>query len=83
MSCRLFYTDVPVSQSTYEAQKPHLITYQYQDRDDALGMAREIEARGGIAWEIENDDGSTMAREEIQTQLRTRRAELAVRPKVH
>jgi hypothetical protein len=33
---------------------------------------RAIEARGGIAWEIENDDGQTMGRDEIQAQLRAR-----------
>jgi len=78
---RLFSTDFQVSKAEYEAQKSRLMAYQYHELDDALGMAREIEARGGIAWEIENDDGQTMGRDEIQAQLRARRAELAGRPK--
>jgi hypothetical protein len=76
---RLFTTDFQVSKAEYEAQKPRLMAYQYHELDDALGMAREIEARGGIAWEIENDDGQTMGRDEIQAQLRARRAELVGR----
>jgi hypothetical protein len=79
---RLFTTDFQVSKAEYEAQKPRLMAYQSHELDDALGMAREIEARGGIAWEIENDDGQTMGRDEIQAQLRARRAELVGRPKV-
>jgi hypothetical protein len=83
MTCRLFYTDVPISLSAYMAQKPWLTTYKYDNLDDALGMAREIEARGGVAWEIELDDGPPMGREQIQKELRTRRAELADKPKVY
>jgi hypothetical protein len=84
MVYRLFFTvaDVPVSKSAYEAQKSRLMPYVCHERDDALGRAREIEALGCIAWEIENDDGPPMARDQIQTQLRARRAELVGRPKV-
>ena len=49
MTCRLFYTDVAVSESAYKAQKSHLMAYHYPELDDALGMAREIGARGGVA----------------------------------
>jgi hypothetical protein len=82
MVYRLFCTDVRVSKPIYEAQKSWLMAYQYHELDDALGKAREIEARGGVAWEIENDDGPSMDRDKMQTQLRARRAELVGRPKV-
>ena len=82
MTCRLFYTDVAVSESAYKAQKSHLMAYHYPELDDALGMAREIGARGGVAWEIENDDGPTLDRDEIELQLHARRSELAGRPKI-
>lgn len=82
MVYRLFYTDVAVSKSAYQAQKNASMAYVYHELDDALGMARDINARGGVAWEIENDDGPSLARDEIETQLRARRTELANRPKV-
>lgn len=82
MSHRLFYTDRDVSEADYRASKPRLMHFVYDDRDDALGMAREVEARGGIAWEIESDDGAAIGRAEIARLLRDRAAELADRPKV-
>ena len=82
MAYHLFYTDVRVSKSAYEAQKPRLTAYHYHELDDALGMAREIKARGGFVWEIENDDGPSLGSDEIEAQLLARPAELAGRPKV-
>ena len=78
----LYYTDRPISERDYIANKSHYIQYRYQQLDDALGMAREIMKRGGIAWEIESDDGKRLGREEIETRLRVRASELAGRPKV-
>lgn len=82
MTYRLFYTDVMVSQSAYEAQKPHLSPYVYHQLDDAFGMAREINTRGGVAWEIENDDGPAFTRDQIAEQVLARRVELVDRPRV-
>lgn len=79
----LFYTDVPgVTKSQYKAQKARLTPYRYNDRDDALGMARKIESLAGAVWEIERDDGSAIHRDQIQTELLARATELANRPRV-
>lgn len=70
---RLFYTDVPgVTKTQFEAQKSHLIAYQYNDPDDAFRKAWEIAKHGGVPWEIELEDGSTLDRNDIQARLRAR-----------
>lgn len=82
MAYTLFYTDFKVTQAQYQANKAGLTTYLYQDKDDALGMARQINKRGGIAWEIESEGGPTMNREQIAEEVRRRGSELDGRPKV-
>jgi hypothetical protein len=79
----LFSTDFAVSPAAYKAQKSKLITYRCHELDDALGMAREISARGGVAWEIEGIDGTVLDRDQISTELRIRAAELSNRPQVY
>ena len=80
---RLFYTDYVVLKTQYHANKPRLIPYAYNELDDALGQARQIKARGGVPWEIESEDGTSIGRYEIATLLRERAAELVGRPKVY
>lgn len=58
----------------YAAQKTTLSPYNYHDPLDALAMAHDINARGGVAWEIVAPDGSSIGREEIAAQVRVRAA---------
>jgi hypothetical protein len=53
MTYRLFSTDFEVSKAAYQAQKSRLTTYNYNELDDALGMAKRIIGYGGVPWEIE------------------------------
>jgi hypothetical protein len=80
---RLFYTDYVVPKAQYHANKPRLMVYAYNELDDALGKARQIKAHGGVPWEIESDDGTTLGCDEIGALLRDRSAELVGRPKVY
>lgn len=82
MKYSLFYTDRPISERDYLANKSQYIRYVYNELDDAFGMAREIAKRGGVPWEIEGDDGTKLGREEISKTLRVRSRELAGRPKI-
>jgi hypothetical protein len=83
MQYRLFFTDFDTSKANYEVQKSHLMTYAYNDLDDALGKARHIKAYGGVPWEIESEGGSIMDRAEIDRLLHVRAAALAGRPKIY
>jgi CheY-like chemotaxis protein len=82
MTYRLFYTDVRVTEVQYRAAKPILIAIEYSEFDDALGMARDINASGRFAWEIEGDVG-VIGAGEIARQVRERAAELKGHPKVY
>ncbi len=82
MRHKLFFTDFEMPEYQYRANKPHLFRYLYDELDDALGMAREINARGSVAWEIVSSDGSVIDRREIARILLDRTAELADRPRV-
>lgn len=83
MTYTLFYTDLKVSKAQYrKAKASNLSPYRYEELDDALGMARHIEARGGVAWEIEVSDGTPIGQPEIARLLRERAAQLVGRPKV-
>jgi hypothetical protein len=79
---RLFYTDVVVYEDDYRASKARLMPVPFANRDDALAMARDINARGGIAWEIETDGGATIGRWQIVWLLEDRAAGRVGRPKV-
>jgi len=46
MTYRLFYTDVWLTEAQYRSTKPALIAIEYSEFDDALGMARDINASG-------------------------------------
>jgi hypothetical protein len=60
-----------------------LIPIVYHDLDDALGAARNLNARGGTALLIEGDDGTYLSRHEIASIVDKRQTELAGRPKVY
>lgn len=60
-----------------------MIPIVYRDRDDALGMARKIKTPGGVPWEIESQDGTTISPGEIVRLLRDPGAEISDRPNVH
>jgi len=77
----LYYSDRPISEPAFRASKPSLPTVAYQELDDALGMSRVINARGGIAWEIVGSDGKKVDRAEISHLVATRAAELRGRPR--
>jgi hypothetical protein len=62
---RLFYADIVVYESDYRACKARLMPIAYVDRDDAPTMARYVNARCGVAWEIETDGGATVRRWQI------------------
>jgi hypothetical protein len=79
---RLFYTDIAVYEDEYRACKARLMPIAYADRDDALAMARDVNARGGVAWEIETDGGGTIGRWQIVRLIKHRGAGLVGRPKV-
>jgi hypothetical protein len=79
---QLFYTDYDVGEPNYRAHKPSLMPIAYHDRDDALATARDINARGGVAWEIETDGGATIGRCEIPRLIRDRAAQLIGLPRV-
>ena len=83
MPYTLFYSDLRITEDRYRATKrtPACVPYRYDEFDDALAMARDINARGGIAWEIEGDIG-TIGPGEIARQIRDRATELKARPKV-
>jgi hypothetical protein len=83
MTYRLFFTDFEVPLAVYQAQKSRLITYTYNELDDALGMAKRIMSYGGVPWEIEQEDGTLISRAEIAKLLRERAPELVNRPKVY
>ena len=83
MNYKLFYTDYPVSEAIYRANKAQYMTFNYSELDDALGMARKINKRGGVAWEIEGDDGTHLQHDEIEKTIRVRSLAFANRPKVH
>ena len=48
----------------------------YHELDDALGAARNLNARGGAALLIEGDDGTRLAKLEIARIVDERRANL-------
>jgi len=83
MTYRLFYTDSDVPKAMYEALKPTLMSYVYDELDDALGKARQIKLFGGVPWEIERADGPAINRYQIDKLLDDRAAELVNRPKVY
>jgi hypothetical protein len=60
-----------------------LIPIVYRELDDALGAARNLNARGGTALLIEGDDGTHLTKYQIARVVDERRAELAGRPKVY
>lgn len=82
MTYKLFFTDFEMSEDQYRVNKPYLLSYMYNERDDALGKACEVNSRGGVAWEIVSSDGTVMDRREIAQIIRDRAADLAYRPKV-
>lgn len=82
MRYKLFCTDFEMPEDQYRANKPHLLSYMYNERDDALSKASEVNSRGGVAWEIVSSDGTVIDRREIAKILRDRTADLADRPKV-
>jgi len=82
MTYKLFSTDLDMPEDQYRAIKPYLLAYMYNERDDALGKACEINARGGIAWEIVSSEGTVVHRREIAQIICDRAADLAYRPKV-
>ncbi len=78
----IYFTDMPISEAEYLARKAHLTPVSYHELDDALGMARIINARGGVPWEIVSSDGKKIDRAEISRLVKVRAAELRGRPKV-
>lgn len=82
MKYKLFYTDLDMPEAQYRANKPFLFRYLYDELDDALGMAREINARGSVAWEIVSTEGTVIGRREIARIVQERAAELTDRPRV-
>jgi hypothetical protein len=80
MTHKLYYTDINVSEAQYRAGKSTLMPINYADLLDALAMARDTNARGAIAWEIESSDGTVIDRAEIVRLLKVRVAELVGRP---
>ena len=83
MPHRLFYTDYDVPETEYRASKARLTAFLYNELDDALGKARQIEGYGGVAWEIESENGPVLGRREIAHLLRVRASELVGRPRVY
>jgi hypothetical protein len=81
MTTRLFYTDIECPEAQYRAQKAFLISYQYDDLDDALGMAKRIIGVGGVPWEIETETG-VLGRFAIIELIEQKGAALNNRPKV-
>jgi len=77
----LYYSDRPIAESAYRASKASFPTAAYQELDDALGMSRVINARGGVAWEIVGSDGKKVDRDEISHLVETRAKELRGRPR--
>ena len=61
----------------------NLTPIQYHDFEDALGAARNLNARGGIAVLIEGDDGSRLEKLEIVEAISKRGPLLDGRPKVY
>jgi hypothetical protein len=83
MAHKLYFTHYAISVAEYRANKPRLSPYVCNDRDAALRRARQITEAGGVAWEIESDDGTVLDRSGIADILRRRRGELAGPPKVY
>lgn len=82
MSHKLFYTDYEISKAEYATNKPRFMPFTYNDVDDALRRARQILEKGGIPWEIESSDGTTLDWYQIVETLRRRR-DLSGPPKVY
>ncbi|HTZ79741.1 MAG TPA: hypothetical protein VMC10_17650 [Stellaceae bacterium] len=77
----LFYSDRQIAESEFRASKASFPTVSYPELDDALGMSRLVNARGGIAWEIVGSDGKKIERAEISHLVETRAKELRGRPR--
>lgn len=83
MAYRLYFTDHQITEMEYRATKatpngrakPHV----FETLDDALGMAKQLIARGFVPWEIEIDN--TITHDEISRLIGERGAYLDGLPK--
>jgi hypothetical protein len=55
----------------------------YNELDDALGAALNLDARGGTPVLIESETGIRLSRDEILKMVKERREHLNGRPKIH
>ena len=82
MTYRLWWTVgyVCTSEKEFLAAKHRLLPASYEMLDDALRRARQVGQAGGVAWLIEGDDRTRMARAAIEKTIEKRGSELAVEP---
>jgi len=79
------YCGIAATKQEYLIRKACWIARSYNDLDDALGFALQMESRPSWPerpWEIEGDGGTQLDRTELIRIICDRRAELVGRPKV-